>query len=95
METLLFFTSLLVISSVVGWMIGNSRGRPGAGFLCGFLLGPLGCGVAFFLPREQATPKTGAGRQDGYQPLRGDPMEEWEMQQRVAQGPLPPPAKKE
>lgn len=40
------------ICGYIGGKIGASRGRERAGFWVGFLLGPLGCVVALFLPRE-------------------------------------------
>lgn len=38
-----------IICSLIGWMIGSSRGRGGAGFALGLLIGPLGVIIAFFL----------------------------------------------
>jgi hypothetical protein len=81
----LFGLAVWVVSLIVAWMIGDARGRPGAGFFCGFMLGPLGCVAALFLPKE-AAPVT--GRRPGQPtqrhhrlPFKGDPVEEWERRQ--------------
>jgi hypothetical protein len=80
-------------SMLGGWLVGDARGRPGAGLLCGFILGPLGVIVAMFLPHGQRT-AAGASRRPGQpsqrhhrMPVKGDPIEEWERQQQARQQP--------
>ena len=36
----------------IGYAIGLNRGRGTAGFWLGFILGPIGCLAALFLPKE-------------------------------------------
>jgi hypothetical protein len=43
------FIVIWIVSSILGVMIGSSKGRGGAGFALGFLLGPLGVIIALFL----------------------------------------------
>ena len=51
---------ICIICGFVGYKIGGTRGRPCAGFWLGFLVGPLGCLVALFLPRDMPpTPTSG------------------------------------
>lgn len=75
-----------VVTILLGWMVGESRGRPGAGFLCAFLLGPLGVIVALFLPREarhnveQRKPGSPTKRERRL-PVKGDPIAEWERRE--------------
>lgn len=38
------------VMAALGYAIGRNRGRGGAGIILGLFLGPLGCGMAFFLP---------------------------------------------
>lgn len=86
-----------ILFSILGWMIGDSRGRPGAGFLCGFLLGPLGCVIALFLPKETAAGPARRRRpgqptaRERRMPVKADPLEEWEAREKAKAGPPPPP----
>jgi hypothetical protein len=84
------FLSGWMMVALVAAMVGESRGRAGAGFLCGLLLGPLGIVVALFLPREDPAPPRG-GRQ-GFPPdavprnpgsWRPDPVDEWEAKEKA------------
>ena len=75
-----------IFCSLLGLVIGASRGRAGAGFLCGFLLGPLGVIIALFLPKEENT----EGRKPGsptkrkrVMPTTIDPLEAWEAKERA------------
>jgi len=74
--------------TLLAWRIGAGRGRGAAGFLCGFLLGPLGVVAALFLPAVAATPERKPGgpvvRQRSL-PRRGDPLEEFEARERWRQ----------
>ena len=42
----------IVASTVLGWMIGSSKGKAGAGLALGLLLGPLGVVIALFLKAD-------------------------------------------
>lgn len=49
----LFLWLLVAVGcGTIGSMIGEKRGRGAAGFWLGFVLGPLGCLAALFLPKE-------------------------------------------
>ncbi len=67
------------VMSLLGLWIGASRGRAGAGFLCGFLLGPLGVILTLFLPE---VPKESGARKRSL-PRKPDPLEAWETQERT------------
>jgi hypothetical protein len=75
-----------IVVIVAAWMVGESRGRPGAGFLCGLVLGPLGIVVALFLQREKSPeskrPPGSPTRRERRMPVKRDPLEEWEEKQR-------------
>lgn len=43
------FIIIWIVSAVLGAMIGGSKGRGGAGFALGFLIGPLGVLITLFL----------------------------------------------
>jgi len=43
---------ICITCGLIGYQIGNTRGRPCAGLWLGLLLGPLGCLGALFLPRD-------------------------------------------
>jgi hypothetical protein len=67
-----------VAAGFLGWLVGDSRGRGGAGLALGLLLGPLGVGAAFFLaPSERPTRAPEAPRLQPPRPARatggGDP----------------------
>jgi hypothetical protein len=49
-----------IVSSILGVMIGSSKGRGGAGFALGFLLGPLGVIIVLFLKPDTAKVETEA-----------------------------------
>ncbi|TVR94393.1 MAG: zinc ribbon domain-containing protein [Spirochaetaceae bacterium] len=42
----------IVVSAVLGWMIGSSKGKGGAGLALGIFLGPLGVLIALFLKAD-------------------------------------------
>lgn len=46
----IFCALVALVFGLMGSACGRSRRRGWAGFWLGFLLGPLGCGVALFLP---------------------------------------------
>lgn len=48
------FIVIWIASSILGVMIGSSKGRSGAGFALGFLLGPLGVIITLFLKPDTA-----------------------------------------
>ena len=43
----------MVVSTVLGWMIGSSKGKAGAGQALGLLLGPLGVVITLFLKADR------------------------------------------
>ena len=45
---------LWIVCAILGGMIGSSKGRGGAGFMLGLLLGPIGVIVAIFLKENDA-----------------------------------------
>jgi hypothetical protein len=59
-RAMIFALVLWVLCGVVGWKLGDSKGRPGLGLLLGFLLGLIGLVIVAFLPpvqRAQAQPE--------------------------------------
>ena len=48
------FIVIWIVSTILGVMIGSSKGRGGAGFALGFLLGPLGVIITLFLKPDTA-----------------------------------------
>ena len=84
-EVLLFVIGGSVVMTLLGWMIGASRGRPGAGLMCGLLLGPLGVILSLFLPAGESPEvrKPGAPVKRARRiPVKQDPFEEFEEQER-------------
>jgi hypothetical protein len=82
----LFLIGGQVVMTLLAWMIGASRGRGAAGFLCGFLLGPLGVIIALFLPKgeEEKSRKPGAPvSRQRRMPVMQDPIEEFEARERA------------
>jgi len=79
-----------VVMTLLAWVIGAGRGRGAAGFFCGFLLGPLGVVLAFFLPegkaKQQARRPGSPVKRDRRMPLRPDPLEEFEAAERRRTG---------
>jgi hypothetical protein len=51
MEYVACWVFTVIISSMIGVALGDSRGRGGAGLALGFLLGPLGCLIVLLIPR--------------------------------------------
>ena len=47
--------SSLVVGGGIGLLIGKAKGRPGLGFLLGFVLGTVGWIVIALIPRPQTT----------------------------------------
>lgn len=43
----------MVIGGLVGYLIGNSKGRPGLGVILGALLGCLGWVIMLIVPRKE------------------------------------------
>ena len=80
------FLGVWTISMIAAAAVGSARRRAGAGFLCGFILGPVGIVAALFLPagEEEKTRKPGApvSRQRGM-PVKVDPIEEFEARERA------------
>lgn len=76
----------VIVMTTLGWMIGESRGRPGAGLMCGLFLGPLGVILALFLPRDGAGPparsREAPVQRQRNRPLKMDPLEEFEERER-------------
>jgi len=59
---LLFLFAVVAIFAVfgrVGQWVGSTRGRPDAGAVLGYCLGPLGWLLAMFLPAPFVPPKSG------------------------------------
>lgn len=48
------FTGFIVFG-LIGWAIGHAKGQPGAGFLAGALLGPLGWLIMLLISDARAT----------------------------------------
>ena len=46
------FVLIAVVSAVLGWMIGSSKGKGGAGLALGIFLGPLGVLITLFLKAD-------------------------------------------
>jgi hypothetical protein len=53
-EESMTFIVIWIVSSILGVMIGSSKGRGGAGFALGFLLGPLGVIITLFMKPDTA-----------------------------------------
>lgn len=80
--------SLGTITGIIGAWIGSARGGLAmAGFILGGFLGPIGWLVTAVLPSRRPAPRLASAI---HFPTT-DPIEEFEMRQRVANGPPPPP----
>ena len=53
-STAIALTIYVIIFGLIGWVIGERKGRAGAGFLFGILLGPIGWIVVFMGPDYKA-----------------------------------------
>lgn len=78
-----------LLNVAVATAVGSSRGRAGAGFLCGLFLPGIGIIVALFLPppldfqRRQIESQDAPVQRKRKMPLKEDPMLAWERQQRA------------
>ena len=91
-DTLLILTALTWAALLIPLLILAPRKQASTSIiLCGILLGPLIGWIIFLLSAEKTT-KT----QTTHPPLHPitprDPLADWEMQQRINQGPPAPPA---
>lgn len=76
---------------ILGGIIGDGRGRGSAGFLCGFMLGPLGVVIALLLPKEQVRAAVSAPVQKRRVAVVPDQVELWEAAERNKKVlPVPP-----
>jgi uncharacterized membrane protein YeaQ/YmgE (transglycosylase-associated protein family) len=84
---LLAWLILCFVCGAIGGMCAENRGRGPAGFLLGFLLGPLGIVLALFLPEDRKAIEAGKpGRpvkrvRPEYK--KRDPIEEFEERERA------------
>jgi hypothetical protein len=82
MEFLIGMLFACFVCGCLGGMIGEGRGRGGAGFMCGFLLGPLGVVIALLLPREEKQPTAIPPIQKRRETVVPDQVDLWEAQER-------------
>jgi len=90
-DTLLILTALTWAALLIPLLILAPRKQASTAIiLCGILLGPLIGWIIFLLSADKTTKTT-------YPPIHPitprDPLADWEMQQRIQQGPPPPPNK--
>jgi hypothetical protein len=82
MEFLIGMLFACFFCGILGGIIGEGRGRGGAGFMCGFMLGPLGVIIALLLPREEKRPAAIAPVQKKRVAVMPDQVELWEARER-------------
>jgi hypothetical protein len=74
-----------LVCGILGMVVASGKGNGGMGFVLGLLLGPLGILIAVLLPRKDV-PSASALRAkkklQNFAARRGDPVEEWERNQR-------------
>jgi len=82
----MIIVAVWVLSCLGGLIVGAKRGRAGAGFLCGFVLGPVGVVASLFLPKgekEQIRPPGSPVKRSRAMPVKVDPLEAWEAKERA------------
>lgn len=84
----IYLIAWAAIGGLVGAAIGSIRGHAGPGFVLGACLGPVGWIIAAVMAGK-AKPSAPAAAIHPRAMI--DPLAEFEMRQRVAQGPPPPP----
>jgi formate hydrogenlyase subunit 3/multisubunit Na+/H+ antiporter MnhD subunit len=92
-DTLIIITALTWAALLIPLLILAPRKQASSSIiLCGILLGPLIGWIIFLLSTDKTT-KTKTTLPPIHHTTPLDPMAQWEMQQRIKQGPPPPPNK--
>lgn len=93
MDTTIVFIVIWAAFLIPLLIVARDKNASTAIILCGILLGPLIGWIIYLCSSEKGTQKQKPTTASIPHITRIDPMAQWEMQQRIQQGPPPPPSK--